>query len=140
MSTEVIRPYEGIVIVHPDATEEDQKNLFRKNSQIIKDHKGDVNSLETWGSRHLGNPIKKIKKATYFHTTFTANNETVAELERTMRINDKVLRYMHIRLEDGTDLNKYMETFKEQIAASVQRLKEQEQKFQKKTERFAKKS
>lgn len=135
--TEVIRPYEGVIIVHPDATEEVQKTLFKRNKQIITEHNGEIKALETWGKRTLGNAINKNTKATYFYTTFTANSAAVAELERTMRINESVLRFMHTRLEDGTDLAKHLQTFKDYLAASAQKQKDFESKMQKKAERFS---
>ncbi|MGE0763200.1 MAG: 30S ribosomal protein S6, partial [Bdellovibrionales bacterium] len=46
-----IRKYEGVVIMHPDASEDEQKALFRKNAEIIKSFKGEMNHLDTWGRR-----------------------------------------------------------------------------------------
>lgn len=135
---EITRPYEGVIIVDGDATEKTQKALFRKNKKIIEDYSGTVNSLDTWGKRKLGNPIKKKNQAFYFYTTFSANNEAVAELERTMRINDNVLRFMHMRLKDGTDLKQHLEKFKETIAAAHAKEKEFEMKEKKRKERFSK--
>lgn len=126
-----LRPYEGVILVHPDASEEDQKTLFKKNKAIIEEQfGGTLNTLDTWGKRTLSNPIVKLKKAVYFHTTFAANPQAIAELERTMRINDKVLRFMHTRLEDGMDLATHMENFKKSLAESAAREREREAKFQ----------
>ncbi|WP_374028401.1 hypothetical protein ACES2J_00150 [Bdellovibrio bacteriovorus] len=52
----------------------------------------------------------------------------MAELERTMRINDKVLRFMHTRLDERTSLGKFMEGFKKGLAESAAREKEREAK------------
>ncbi len=123
-----IRPYEAVVIVSPDATVDMQKELFKKNKRIIEEHKGSVNTVETWGKRLLGNPIHKVPRGVYFHTTFMADNKAVAELERTMRINDRVMRFVHTRLEDGTDLNKHLEHFKGELAAGAAREREREAK------------
>lgn len=126
-----LRPYEAIIIVHPDATEEEQKALFRRNKSIIEEQfGGNVKHLDTWGKRTLCNPINKHRKAIYFHTTFEAEPQAIAELERTMRINDKVLRFVHTRLEDGTDLVAYVENFKKALAESAAREREREAKFQ----------
>ncbi len=126
-----LRPYEGIIIVHPDATEEEQKELFRRNKSIIEEQfGGSVKHLDTWGKRTLANPIKKHRKAIYFHTTFEAEPQAIAELERTMRISDKVLRFVHTRLDDGTDLAAYVENFKKALAESAAREREREAKFQ----------
>lgn len=124
------RPYEAVIIVHPDAKLEEQKELFKKNQATIAGFKGSVFSLETWGKRTLATPIGKLKKAIYFHTFFEANPQAVAELERTMRINDKVLRFMHTKLDERTPLTKHAEAFKKGLADSAAREKEREAKAQ----------
>lgn len=126
-----IRPYEAVILVHPDASEEEQKALFKKNKAIIEEQfGGSVKHLDVWGKRTLANSIEKLRKAIYFHTTFEADPQAVAELERTMRINDRVVRFMHTRLEDGTDLVEFVEGFKKTLAESAAREREREAKFQ----------
>jgi small subunit ribosomal protein S6 len=126
----IVRPYEVIIIMHPDATEETQKALFKKNKEIIQQHNGSVNHVDSWGKRTLANPIGKTRKGLFFHATFTADNKAVAELERTMRINESVLRFGHTRLEDGTNLTKFLEDYKQSLADGVAREKEREAKMQ----------
>lgn len=126
----ILRPYELVAIVHPDATLEEQKELFRKNKSIIEGFSGSVHSLDTWGKRTLANPIGKIRKAIYFHMTFQAAPPTVAELERTMGINDRVLRFVHTRLDSRVPLSKFMESFKRGLQESANREKEKEAKAQ----------
>jgi len=123
-----LRKYESIVILHPDCTEEEQKALFKKNKDILKSFDGEFNHIDTWGRRKLANPINKVTRGTYFHTTFEAKGEAIAELERTMRINDKVLRFQHTRLDDRVSLAKYLEGFKESLAETIRREKEREAK------------
>lgn len=126
-----LRPYEGVILVHPDASEEDQKNLFRKNKAIIEEQfGGSLKNLDTWGKRSLANPIDKLKKAIYFHMAFEANPQAIAELERTMRISDLVVRFMHTRLDERQDINAHLENFKKALADSAAREREREAKFQ----------
>lgn len=126
-----LRPYEGVILMHPDASEDEQKALFKKNKSIVEEQfGGSVKHLDTWGKRNLANPIEKTRKAIYFHTTFEANPQAIAELERTMRINDRVLRYMHTRLDEGTDLNTFVDDFKKALSESAAREREREAKFQ----------
>lgn len=126
---EVSRPYEGIIVMNPDTTEADQKSLFQKNKGIIESFAGEVNHIDTWGKRRLGNPINNQSRAIYFHTTFKASPKAISELERTMKINDKVLRCVHTRLPEKTTLQKYVEKFKEQLAETLRKEKEKEAKF-----------
>jgi len=117
----VVRPYEAIILMDPSTSEEEQKGLFQKNKKIIEGFKGQIHHLDTWGVRKLANPIKKTSRGIYFHNTFTASPEAIAELERTMRNNEKVLRFMHTRLPEGTSLTTYVEKFKEALVERKER-------------------
>lgn len=131
------KPYEVVVLMHPDATLEEQKELFKKNKATIEGFSGSINSLETWGKRTLATPIGKLKKAIYFHSTFEADTQAIAEIERTMRINDKVLRFMHTRLDERVSLPKFMEGFKKGLSESAAREKEREAKMAARKAAFA---
>lgn len=131
------KPYEVVVLLHPDTTLEEQKELFKKNKGTIETFKGSVNSLETWGKRNLATPIGKLKKAIYFHATFEADTQAIAELERTMRINDRVLRFMHTRLDERVSLVKFLEGFKKGLSESAAREKEREAKMAARKAAFA---
>ena len=122
------RPYEAIVIVHPDMSVDEQKELFKKNKATITTYKGAIHSLETWGKRTLATPIGKLKKAIYFHTVFESGPQAITELERTMRINDKVLRFMHTKLDERVSPAKHIEAFKKGLQDSAAREKEREAK------------
>ena len=130
LKTTLKRPYEVVVIVHPDASLEEQKELFKKNKATITSFNGSVHTLETWGKRTLATPIGKLKKAIYFHSVFEANPQAVTELERTMRINDKVLRFMHTKLDERVSPAKHVEAFKKGLSDSAAREKEREAKAQ----------
>ncbi len=131
MSTkDLVRNYEVVVLMSPDATSEEQKELFKKNKGIIEQFGGSIYSLDTWGKRTLANPIGKLRKAVFFHSAFQSKTGAIAELERTMRINDKVLRYMHTKLDERQPISKYMESFKKAIVESANKEKEREAKIQ----------
>lgn len=124
------RPYEAVILVHPDASLEEQKELFKKNKATIASFKGSTHILETWGKRTLATPIGKLKKAIYFHTMFEATPQVVMELERTMSINEKVLRFMHTKLDERIPVSKHAEAFKKSLLDSAAREKEREAKMQ----------
>ncbi|HPI40828.1 MAG TPA: 30S ribosomal protein S6 [Pseudobdellovibrionaceae bacterium] len=124
------RPYEVVVILHPDTNINDQKEIFKKNKETIEAHRGTVHSLETWGKRNLSNIIKKQKKGLYYHSFFEGDPQMIMELERVMRINDKVLRYMHTRLDERISLAKHMEAFKKGLQDTAAREKEREARIQ----------
>jgi small subunit ribosomal protein S6 len=130
MTQESLRPYEAVIIMHPDTSADDLKTALKKNKTVIQDFGGNVFSLDTWGKRHLANPIGKLKKAHYFHAIFEAKPQTIHELERVMGINDKVLRFMHTRLDERLSVAKHAENFKKGLQETLAREKEREAKIQ----------
>ena len=123
------RPYEAIILMDSDSSEQDQKELFKKNKGIIESFSGEINHIDTWGKRKLANAIEKKTRAVYFHTTFTASPDAISELERTMKLNDKVIRVVHTRLSEKMTLSQHVDAFKERLADTLQKEKEKEAKF-----------
>lgn len=129
-STEYLKSYELVVIVNPDATSEQQKDIFKKNKAVIETFKGSIHSLETWGRRNLANHIGKKKHGIYFHMLYQAQPAAVAEIERIMRISDHVLRFMHVALDERIPMASHEEVFKNALKETLEREKEREAKFQ----------
>lgn len=129
-STDYLKSYELVAILSPDATSDQQKDVFRKNKAIIESFNGEMYSLETWGRRVLANPIKKKKHGVYFHMLFQAKPAAVAELERVMRISDHVMRFMHIALDERVPLAAHEEQFRTALKETHEREKEREAKIQ----------
>lgn len=130
--SEDIRPYESIIVVHPAASDENKKKIFQKNKSVIEGFKGSVHSVETWGKRKLANSIKKLQTAEYFHSYFMASPEAILEIERTLGINDDVLRVMHSKLDSKMPIEKHVEAFKGTLKESQERINEVEARKQKK--------
>ncbi len=130
--SEVKRPYESIIIMDPTASEQEQKALFQKNKEIVESFAGAMYSVETWGKRPLANHIEKHQVGTYFHSYFTAGPDVIVELERTMKINEKVLRCMHSKLDENQTVEKHAENFKQILKESTERQQEAELRMQKK--------
>ncbi len=124
--------YESVIIMDPGALEEEQKALFKKNKEIVESCSGSVYSVETWGKRLLANHIQKHHMGTYFHSYFTGGPDVVVELERTMKNNEKVLRYMHSRLDGTQPIEQHAQDFKQILKKSAERLQEIELRMQKK--------
>ena len=135
---ENFRKYEVVILMDPDSSLQEQQKLFQKNKEIIESFKGQVHHVETWGKRNLANPFKKHHKAIYFHSSFYAEAPAIHELERTMRINDRVLRFLHTRIDDRIPLNDYLDAFHQNLKDALAREKERQEKSQKKREQKSK--
>jgi len=94
-----MRMYETIFIVKPDLGEEETKGLTAKVQEVIANMKGDFKRLEDWGARKLAYPIEKFARGRYYYLRFDGDAPLIAELERRLRLDDKVLRYQSVKLE-----------------------------------------
>jgi small subunit ribosomal protein S6 len=94
-----MRMYETIFIVQPDLGEEETKALTAKVQEVIASMKGDFKRLEDWGARKLAYPINKFTRGRYYFLRFDGDAPLIAELERRLRLDDKVLRYQSVKLE-----------------------------------------
>jgi small subunit ribosomal protein S6 len=97
-----MRMYETIIIVQPDLGEEETKTLTAKVQEVITSMKGEFQRLEDWGARKLAYPIRKFNRGRYYFLRFDGDTSLIAELERRLRIDDKVLRYQSVKLEKET--------------------------------------
>jgi len=94
-----MRMYETIFIVQPDLGEEETKGLTAKVQEVIASMKGDFKRLEDWGARKLAYPINKFTRGRYYFLRFDGDAPLIAELERRLRLDDKVLRYQSVKIE-----------------------------------------
>jgi len=94
-----LRYYEMIIIVHPNVPEEELPLVIDKVTSFIKLHKGEVVKLDQWGKRKCAHKINKCVKGYYFVLYFTAPPALLTELGKTLRYDEKVLRYQTVRVE-----------------------------------------
>ncbi len=91
--------YESVFIARQDVTVAQVDSLSEDFCKIIEDHGGTVAKVERWGLRSLAYRIKKNRKGHYILIGVDAPSEAIHEMERQMRLNEDVLRYMTIRVD-----------------------------------------
>lgn len=96
------RMYETIYIVKPDLADEENKSLTAKVNEVVEKMKGDVRKLEDWGIRKLAYPINKIARGRYMYLRTDGDTALIAELERRLRLDDRVIRYQSVKIEKDT--------------------------------------
>ena len=96
-----MRTYESIFIVHPEVGGYDQVALIDKYKTILSDQGADVLKVENWGTRTLAYLVKKQSKGCFVLVIFDAEPTVIAEYERRMRIDEKVIKFQTIILEGG---------------------------------------
>jgi small subunit ribosomal protein S6 len=74
--------------------------LAEAATKIVEDNKGKVVKTETWGLRTLTYKIQKNRKAHFVMLDIDASGDTIAELERQTRMNEDIIRYMTVRVDE----------------------------------------
>jgi small subunit ribosomal protein S6 len=98
-----VRNYETIFVVHPDLREEYVQSVVAAASDLIRRTGGEILALNDWGNKKLNYQIQHLTRGRYFHVHYTAGPSTVSELERNLRISDRVFRYLSSRLVADVD-------------------------------------
>jgi small subunit ribosomal protein S6 len=94
------RVYEVIFIVDPDTQEEEMTKLTTNLSGIITDQGGTVTRNEVLGRRQLAYRIGRKNEGVYVLFEVEGTGAEIAELERRMRVNDAIMRYMTVRVDE----------------------------------------
>ena len=96
-----MRTYETIFIVHPEVVGDQQVAIIDKYKTVLSDQGADVLKIDNWGVRTLAYPVKKQSKGCYVLVIFDAEPTVIAEFERRMRIDDMVIKFQTVLLENG---------------------------------------
>lgn len=95
--------YETVLIARQDLSDAQVKEVTDACEKIIKDEKGKVLKVENWGLRTLAYRINKNRKGHYVLIESDTPAPAIIEMERVLRLNEDVLRYMTIKLEKASE-------------------------------------
>jgi len=94
------RVYEVMYIAQPDTTDDDIAKLNDAITNLVEKDAGTVSVVEGWGRRRLAYPINKKTECYYVLLEIAGSEQEIAELERRFRVNDLILRYMTVRVDE----------------------------------------
>jgi len=95
-----LRLYEEMFIVKPDSTDELVDPLVEQMKQLIEKEGGNVQVTEKWGTRKLAYQVGRYLEGYYILLRFEATGTTIKEIERRLRVNDLVIKYLTVRLDE----------------------------------------
>lgn len=98
-----MRHYETIYIINPNLAEDDYHEIIEKFRSQIEQQKGIVIKTQEWGKQTLAYLIKKFDKGYYILIEFCAEQELIATLERSLKLDDKILKFQTVKLADKVD-------------------------------------
>lgn len=106
MAVERQREYETIYILRPNAPDEDRTKARERVEGILSNAGGHLIKFDDWGVRRLAYRIRDAADAyhheqgLYHYYRYLAPGDTVAEIERNLRIMDPVLKFMTVKLDE----------------------------------------
>jgi len=112
-----LRRYETILIAHVDLSEDELSTLITRYGAIVTGQKGVLVKVERWGKRRLAYLIGKQARGFYILIDYAGATDVVNELERNLKIDDKILKFMTVLKAEKVD----REALEKEIADAMQK-------------------
>ena len=99
--------YEKTIIAKQDLAEKELKTVKDKYNELINSSSGKVIKIEEWGLLNLANKIKNYKKGFYIHYKFEGSKKTLNEIEKKIRVDNAILRYLTVKYKKLDTKNEF---------------------------------
>ena len=97
--------YESVLIARQDLGASQVSSIVEDLSNVITKEGGEVVRVDNWGLKNLAYRINKNRKGHYVILNIAAPASAIAEYERVMRVNEDIIRYMTIKVEEFSSAN-----------------------------------
>jgi len=94
------RQYELVYLLSPDTGEQAAKDLHAQVEATVARYDGELAKTDDWGRRKLAYAIGPHKEGIYVFDVINGSGELMKELERRLRVNEQVLRYLVVRVDE----------------------------------------
>ena len=104
--TPMPRQYELMVLINPEVTEDALTAEIDRIAALITGAEGEVTEVKRdapWGRRRLAYQIQNYRDATYVLYHFTSGPSRVLDLERELKLDERVIRYLVVRQEEAVE-------------------------------------
>ncbi len=122
-----MREYDLIYIIQPDVTRERELEIHAKVDSFVSEGGGTHLLRDDWGKRKLAYEIQKFQKGHYFQLSFLGNGAFVPDMERQLRLDVDVLRFLTVLANDDVkDIEARVTEAREYEAEQARRREERE--------------
>lgn len=106
----LVRKYELVLIVDAKLPGEAKEAIRKEVTGLIHKHGGKVINSQIWLEKHkLTFPIKKCDEGAYYIINFEGGNDVVANVKLSLKLNEKILRFLFIRVESKGEVKRVPE-------------------------------
>ena len=102
--------YENTIVAKQDLAEKELKAIKEKYNELINKSSGKVIKIEEWGLLNLANKIKNYKKGFYIHYKFEGNKDTLNEIERKIKVDGSIIRYLTVKYKKLDTKNEFFKS------------------------------
>ena len=95
--------HESVLIARQDLGASQVSSLIDSLKDVVSKQGGEVVRVDNWGLKNLAYRIKKNRKGHYVLLNISAPAQAVAEYERVMRVNEDIIRYMTIKVDEFSE-------------------------------------
>jgi small subunit ribosomal protein S6 len=98
-----MRYYETLYLINPNLSDEDYQDTLTKFSDLVDKNNGVVVKVDEWGKKSLAYQVKKFDKGFYVLLLYCGGPGITKELERAMRLDERVIKFQTVKLSDNAD-------------------------------------
>src|SRR5262245_48957897 len=100
-----MKEYETLYLLSPDLPPEKTEEFSHKISELVKSHQGQVLTSFNWGKRRLAYRVGKSNQGVYIYLKYLGQGNLVAEVERVLKYDDNVLKFLTVKLDDEVNVD-----------------------------------
>jgi small subunit ribosomal protein S6 len=98
------KEYETIYILRPDVDAEAAERVQARVADALEREHGKLVKVEAWGRRKLAFPLRKQRRGVYVYLKYVGGGGLVAEVERNLKLQDAVIKFMTVQSADEVDI------------------------------------
>ena len=91
--------YELTYIISPVLEDDEYEGIVEKYTELIRDNDGEIDEVDEWGIRKFEYEMDNKSSGYYVNAYFTAPGELIEKLERSLRIDDQIMRYLTLKYD-----------------------------------------
>ncbi len=99
--------YETLFVVKPTLTEEEIKAQIEKIKEVLGKVDAELLATDDMGMRKLAYPVQKNERGYYTVLYYKANGDAIAEIERNLRINEEVIKFLTVKYTNGKEIAQF---------------------------------
>ena len=98
-----MRKFETLLLLSPELAADAREALIANLTGVVEREQGKMTAIDHWGMRDLAYPVRKQMRGYYVRFEYVAPANSVADLERIIRIADGIFKFVTVKLADAVE-------------------------------------